>query len=1322
MKLKNGKVMTIFSLATAGMLMALSGSLSGATISKPLANHINRLSEYTVSEDLSKKGQYGADFNSFDEAEAAADVLNKQLSEEGNALLKNDGSIPLNKGAAVSMFGVATVSGAGSSDSGGTTSITLKDSLEDAGFHVNPTLSEYYTNKKAANTLSEVASFPRTVANSIDLYNEVGVVMLARSGGEGNDESRNTGEDSDPGEHENEVTGKKHALELSDAEQDLITYAENHCHKVVIVLNSSYVMEMGGLQDDDQVNGILWVGLTGETGLEAVGEFLVGSVNPSGRSVDVWARDFTKDPTWFNFGDNSQVGITDGDVYYYSDGKATGNSRSEGFGYPGYHGVDNEEGIYLGYKYYETRYKAIADALGTAKADAWYKANVVYPFGYGTGFSKFSFAMGDLYTDSACTTALGASVANTKFASAVGAEAAIKSIYVPVTVTNTGSVAGKQTVQIYVTAPYTTGEIEKSFVVLAGFDKTEILAPGASEKLVIKVNAQDFASYDYLDSNNNSNKGYELDAGTYTIRAMDNSHVELGGSYGDHPYAEKTFDITGGVANLKLDDFSGKEVSNKLSSENGIYDSFRENVNETNDDPMTLLSRKDMGAEADSGVASFPKKPTTAGRTFKASFTDRVIKYDAYDADNTDNYSDYDDTTKATAEGWADDVNIPATWTQAATTADSNTTKMRDMAGVSLDTTEGKTKWEAFMNQLSWDEIKTVLQNGGYKTASVPSIDKAAGVDSDGPGNLNSTHDWCDEPTIASTFNRVLAKREGIIMANLAMYKGVTGWYGPGADIHRSPFSGRNGQYYSQDGFQGGEIGAAVVGGAESRGLVCYIKHFAANDMETCRDGEVHFTWMSEQSLRENQLKQFQIPMQEGNASGAMTAFARIGSVPSSANYNLLTGITRDEWDWKGYYVTDGYNGTERCASLDLMIRTGQDMPLGIYGITGYPAIMDWDILLDYNEGNKITVKSPRDVSGVWDATLRSGKGGIKVGNVSMQTYSKTGLHTYDIATVTTPEKENEAQYYFARTCAMRILYNQANSTDNQNGTQPKKYAGADLGTIAQGTPVTNLSVKAADTVLNGSEGTYTLKSGELPTGLTISSDGTISGTPSGKVGTYTFTIGLNIDSWISSSATFTIEVGTAFKWDGDDLAGAKVGTEFSGYVSSDTVKTAITGTMATPGGEVINLGTTVSYGLAEDSHLPDGLTIGSDGLISGTPSKEGTYSFSVKVTAVTTGGWGNPGGTVYYYYDMTIIVAAKPSSGDTSSSTSQPTTSEPSTSQPSTSQPSTSTPTSSTATTNNADLSKATAFGVAGTILGIIAIAGCGVLVYLVLGKHKKQ
>lgn len=1245
---------------------------------------------------LDNNGKFASDFTTLADTQAAAADLNEQISLEGNTLLKNDGTLPLEKGAFVSIFGESQLSVVGTSNASKETSDRIKtpaESLEAAGYKVNHTLLSYYEDHKPASSGGfggfggvqgtygqEETKFNSNVTNSLGIYDDCGIVFLSRAGGEGSDLDMTIDEESDEGEHVNEISGKKHYLELTDEEQDLIELAKKTCDKVVIVLNTSNVMEIGGLKDDDLINAILWVGRPGESGMKALGQLMSGEYNFSGRTVDTWARDFSKDPTWFNFGDNSQIGREDSNMYYYHDGTAAGSlNNSGGPGSGGFYGVDYEEGIYMGYRYYETRYYEMVKKLGADKANQWYEANIAYPFGYGIGYSTFSFEMGGLFTDSKLETPLGNEVEAATFASSLGHEAGVKTLFVPVTVTNTGSVTGKQTVQVYVTAPYKKGGVEKSFVKLVGYGKTGMLKPGAKETVIVEVQVQDMASFDEDDKNKDDNKGYELDIGTYVIRAMDSSHVKLNDDLShaeeDRPYAEASFTIKGDKpVDLKIDDYSGKEVSPKLVGE---YTTIRNGFNQTDADPMTLLKRDDLGTDVDiskyeksdastkTATNSFPRPQTTAGRTFNADFWNSVFTMELYDADNTADYAKYDAKGGDDAKGWAiDNTDIPSDWTQAATTAESNTTKLKDMAGKPLRDKDGNITqdWTKFMNQLSWEEIQRVVSNGGYCTADVDSVDKIEGFDLDDPLDLDNSYGWTDQPTVAATFNVELGRKQGIITANLGMFKRTDGWYGPGMNTHRSPFGGRNCQYYSEDPMCAGIMAAAVVKGAQSRGLNCIVKHLALNEQETNRAGDCLFNWASEQSIREIYLKPFQMALQEGGASGAMTACVRIGMMSASADYAMNYEICHEEWDWDGFLLTDGYTGVERPNPVDLMVRTSNDLPLGnVKGGTGIgPNTYDSVNVTVYDkestaDNHKLTVKRDDKISGTWNSTLRSGKGGVNVGGVAIEAYDKA---THSVVTKTFETKESPVQYYNARMIATRVLYTAANSQTNHNGIKMVRDSKSEdvwvdwgksgsLGTIAQGSEST-FSLAPADGVLqNDTITSYTITSGELPEGLTLNDDGTITGKVTAKAGTYKFSVKMTADYWNSATAEFSITVSTVFEFKGDDTTKAKVGNDFEGYVTSDVIKDSDDGK------------TKVSYSISE-GELPDGLTIGEEGLISGKPTKAGTFTFTVKasekVTKQSSGGgmgpgMGGPGGgfpgmgggssttTTDYYFTMTITV-----------------------------------------------------------------------------------
>ncbi len=1176
---------------------------------KSIRQSVNQINKFGSRENA---GKFTTDFATFADAKEAANDLNERMTEEGNTLLKNiDNTLPMAKGTRLSVFGVMQDNLVGGGDE------SVADSLRKAGFKINPTLERFYT-KDTSDIRDENLNFGKSVESSFSLYNDGAVMVISRTGGEGadlttvEDETVNEGDTHKDLYEDKDGKKHKHYLMLSDSEEKLLKKLKANFTDVHIIINSSHILEVGDLKDDDAVKSILWIGRPGESGIDAVGKIYSGEVNPSGSLTDEWERDFSADPTWQNFGDNSQTGSTN--LYYYSDGKPAGaNTLPNTFPpmMPGFHGVDYEEGIYLGYRYYETYYKNLYDKEGITKANEWYENAVAYPFGYGMSYTTFTMNIqGGLFTDEMLQNKLPSKVAASDFASEKGAEAKIKKLYLPVTVKNTGDHAGKKSVQVYVTAPYTKGGIEKSFVTFAGFAKTDLLQPGEEETVTVEFNVQDFASYDANDKNKDNNKGYELDAGEYTVRVMNGAHFDFATDVTDEndDYDEVKFELEG-TAHLKLDDFSGNEVTNLFSKENGMFNATREGENSSD---MTIMSRNDFDG-------TFPKAPTKADNTFPDSFYSDITKWELFDADNTADYASYDKKENAaTTSPWTNDfTSIPDTWTQ---NKDHGKYSLMDVAGIdknsNTELTEGafkgmtgKKAWETFMNSMTWEELVSLPMNGGWSTVAIDSIGLKSTVDNDSPEDFHSTHLWCDSPTIAATMNLDLAEEEGIITANLGLLdlgENLTGWYGTGMDTHRTPFSGRNNQYYSQDGLHAGYFAAAVVRGAESRGIICYPKHFALNDQETARDGELNMSWTDEQTMREIYLKPFQMAMQEGGASGCMTSFARIGKIASPDNYNLLTGLTRKQWGWDGYFVTDGYEGASKSSPMDLMVRAGNDLSLGTPG-------KDTEILIRYDEdASKKQVKKncDRTMSGTWNANLRSNKGSVEVG-----TDTKT---------------QSDIQYFLVRNTAERMLYKFANSAKTTNGIKLEQYQGSALTAQTQGTALSNLNVKADDKILNGAETEYTLVDGALPAGVSLSHTGELSGTPTVS-GDFTFTIRAIADNWQVGEATFTLHVNSAFTWDGDDRTKAEVGKSFNGNIDSETITTKNYNSVA--------------YEIS-DGQLPDGIELDEKkGELNGTPTKAGTFTFTVHVIAKKTMASSGPFSrtqTFDYYYTDTIIVNEK--------------------------------------------------------------------------------
>ena len=1180
--------------------------------------------------------KYYNDFDSLEEAKAAAEDLTKELVSEGAILMKNDGSLPLQGDEWISVFGVradsligASDSGGGGFSSGGGGGTTVAQALASVGFHVNPTLEAFYS-LDASGIGSEVTDFDGKVLESMGMYNDAAVIVFSREGGEGSDvpttkaangASEEISAADEPHEALYTSDGKtyKHSLMLTDSERALVELVKTKFSKIIVLLNTSNAMEIASLKNDPAISAIIDICRPGVGGLAGLAEILNGTVSPSGHLVDEWPVDFTADPTWYNFGNNSQNSASS--TYRYEDGTATGSSGTSTQRTGTFHGIDYEEGIYLGYKYYETYYYDKYNGGDAAGAQQWYDDHVAFPFGYGLSYTSFSMTAGALYTDEGLTSALGSSVDASLFDSSAGSEAQVETLYLPVTVKNTGNAAGKEVVQVYVTAPYTKGGIEKSSVVLAGFAKTKLLQPGESETVTVAFNVQDFASWDYLDANNDGVKGdYELDAGAYIVRVMESSHFDCATDVNStsDAYDEVRFTL-GGTAHLKLDDFSGLELENLFSEENGIYTA------DTKDHDMAFNSVRnpEMMADGASGMTvmsradfdgTFPTVPTTADLTFHSNVIDNWAYWDEFRVDDTPVMSGglpTADVKKAASYDEESDPwykskeDIPENWTQAEGTYDENhlvvynrTTlqfamnvsdpaespiKFSEMAGVAWD----DPKWDDFLNQLTYDELCTMVEFSGYSTADIASVGKLKSMDADGPNNLSMTHCWCSEDCIASTWNTELAEKEGRLVGDIAMFINMTGWYGPGMDTHRSPFSGRNNEYYSQDGVQGGYIAAAVVKGAQDKGMICYVKHCLLNDQET--DRGVLFVWVSEQALRENYAKVFQMALQEGGSKAAMTGYAREAGFANTSNYNLNTRLYIDQWGTNAYFVTDGYIGWQNNADPDIMVRSGNQVELYTTPYVEY-------------------------LSGEWDAA----KNTVMVGPAGEKTESYT-------------------QWYNVRMTAKSVLYNVASTTGNFNGYSEIAISGGALASGTQGLSYT-ADVGVSRLLSEGSSAVCSLSMGKLPAGLTLNENtGAISGTPT-ESGDFTFGVTYTIDSFVSSDATYTLNIAPAFEMDpdGDPLDSAQVGRDFMARITSDEYTT--------------DKYETVEYRVVSGA-LPAGVELDTDGTLRGTPTQDGVYTATVQMTATEAnagnsnngsgsgGGSSEPAGKTLDYA-LTIIVA----------------------------------------------------------------------------------
>lgn len=788
------------------------------------------------------------------EAFANAQEVNLKLAEEGFVLLKNENAaLPMNKGARISVFSKNSVNlSYGGSGSGGfdtSNNKNLYGSLNDAGFVTNPTLKRFYEssqsgpvrtanssdldngdNQKIATAETPQSKYTDAVRNSYADYSDAALVVITRIGGEGFDLPRYQGDS------EGAVSPDSHYLELDQNEIDLLTAVTDGTFKrVVVVFNTPSSFEATFLKDSayaafaDKIDAAVWIGFTGSNGITALGEILNGDVNPSGRLVDTWAADFTKNPSFVNFGTGCLPDTTD----KYDGGM--------------YYSVDYEEGIYVGYRYYETR--------GETDGENWYNANVVYPFGYGLSYTTFDWTVGDA---SASKIELGTTIT------------------VPVTVKNTGSVAGKDVVQLYASAPYTLGGIEKAHKVLVGFAKTKLLQSGESETVTVSFDPYSAASYDYRDANSNGFSGYELEAGEYTLYISRNAHE-----------SEKAIALKlAADVQIGTDPTTDSEVVNRYTDSENFLDSDWQ--------LDTMLSRADW-------EGTWPT-PQTAQQH---AGTDCL--YEEIRSEEHNNPTDFDSEEYP----WF---------------GEEPTLTLRDLLpsaeaeGYEPVVSYDDERWEELMMGCDEEEMIALINNGAYHTLAMESVGLPATIHGDGPSGftcfmskeqVNGTCQYVSEPVMASTWNINLMNElgeaigeEGTI-GDKATGQPYSSIYAPGVNIHRSPFGGRCSEYFSEDPFISGMMGAAEVQGIQSRGVLPTVKHFVANEQETHRSIGGDLSWLSEQALREIYLKPFEYTVKLGETRGIMTSFNRIGTRWTGGDYRLLTEILRNEWGFNGLVICD---------------------------------------------------------------------------------------------------------------------------------------------------------------------------------------------------------------------------------------------------------------------------------------------------------------------------------------------------------------------------------------------------------------------------------
>ena len=795
---------------------------------------------------------------------------NNIIAGEGMTLLENHkNALPLADGSKINVFGWAATNpvyggvGSGALNTQYATT-SLLDGLTQAGFQVNEELVNFYTNYKSERcavgmwaqdwTLPEpnVNLYTSELMSNAKNFSDTAVVVISRPGGEnadmptdmlsvvdgswkeldaftGNsyfngvyDDTMNEGNDWDAGDH---------YLTLTNREEEMLAMVRENFGKVIVVINTNNAMELGFLKEYN-VDGAIYAPCPGQSGFTALGKVLDGEINPSGKTVDTWVYDLTKTPTYNNFGyfmyDNM-------DEYLYT--SVNFITKQEVSALPMF--VNYVEGIYVGYKFYET---------AAAEGFLNYDEHVVYPFGYGLSYTTFQQKMSDIKESNGQLT-------------------------FDVTVTNAGSVAGKTVVEIYFNPSYTNGGIEKASANLIAFDKTDILEPGASETITFTIAAEDMASYDEY-----TNKAYVLEKGDYVISVNADSHTILD---------SKTYTVASDVVYKDGRSTDKTAPTNQFDSAHG---------------DVTYLSRKDGFANYDKATAA----PKSLSMTADAKST--FINNSVY---NPEDYNNPDDV-------------MP-------TTGAKNGLKLVDLRGKSYD----DPMWDQLLDQLTIEEMSELIAMGGYQTAPIASIEKVNTYDCDGPASINNNFTkqgsigYCGTVMLASTWNTDSTYLFGQSIGKMADELNVSGWYAPAMNNHRSAFSGRNFEYYSEDGVLAGKLTAKAIQGAEESGVYAYMKHFAMNDQETGRNTML-CTWSNEQAIREIYLKPFEIAVKEGGADAVMSSFNYIGTTWAGGCDSLLNKVLRDEWGFVGMVLTD-YFGVYGYMDADQGIRNGNDFCLVNY-------------------------------------------------------------------------------------------------------------------------------------------------------------------------------------------------------------------------------------------------------------------------------------------------------------------------------------------------------------------------------------------------------
>ena len=882
----------LWSICTVVFTLLFAVTMIGGPIANNYASIINMVLKTETTKTIGDAGEtyFEADYASAAEQEKAAQEICETAEANGATLLLNrKNALPLAQGAKVSLFGTGSAdfvyggTGSGSVDS--SKALNLKDALEADGFSVNPTVWNFYTTgagkgyrrqlapgslnnyifDNSGYLINEVPQsvFTDTEWASVADYGDAAIMVVSRVCGEGSDLPWfGTGD------------GDGNILSLSQEERDILKKladlkAAGQVKSIIVLLNASNPMELDFLEPslcgvDYGVDACLWVGEVGQNGIEAIGDILNGTVNPSGKLVDTYCYDNLTSPAMQNTYITSYTNAAEQGLAF----KSTCNEYYEVY----------QEGIYVGYRYYETRYEDTV--LGNANVGKYdYASTVAYPFGYGLSYTTFEYSGLTMKEEG-------------------------DNFVFTVSVSNTGSVDGREAVQIYMQSPYTDYDrengIEKAAVELVGFEKAAVPA-GQTVSVDVTVPKSELRAYDA-----NGAKTYIVDAGNYYFATGNGSHEALNNILVAKAELE---DAANGTVDLNkmvgTGDASLAVQYQQASLDATTYAKTADGTEITNQLDHADLNKFDDDTSNDVVYVS--------RSNWKNTMPEAAITATAYQAAVQIAAND------AIVAGLAIQ-DQPESTGEMPTMGKEGTLTLSQFVGVPMDgsiTVNGQEyTWDDLLDQLTFSDMTKLVGLAYHSTASASNVGKPATKDENGPLGLTanltgggSSTGYTSADILAATFDREIAEAVGRSLGNdclMATGKAYSGLYGPGVNIHRTPYGGRNFEYYSEDPFISGQICAAQVGGIQSKGVYVYMKHFALNDQDTGRDGLC--VWTNEQAAREIYLQAFEYPIEQANALCVMTSFNRLGTTWAGGDYNLLTNILRNEFGMKGIILTDFSN------------------------------------------------------------------------------------------------------------------------------------------------------------------------------------------------------------------------------------------------------------------------------------------------------------------------------------------------------------------------------------------------------------------------------